>query len=326
MSNRSDRPLISVLMTTFNRERYVAASIESVLAQTVGDFELVIVDDASSDATVALVRAYEERDPRIRVVVNERNLGQFPNRNHAAAFIRGEYVKYHDSDDVMYPHCLATLLAGVTAYPSAGFALTGSRYWSGGPCPMLLTPRLSYQREFLGHGLFNGGPACALFRTDVFRSLGGFSEEGVFSDYLFWLRACARVPIVLVSGDLFWYRIHPGQELQSERVERDSLVLSRQIWAALNVASCPLESSEREIAKANHAYVTAREAWRNTRAGRMRLGLTRIWTAGLTPGEWLRYLRPPRRSALAGTPLNEAGEYAIPDALALSTREEAVVP
>jgi glycosyltransferase involved in cell wall biosynthesis len=324
MSNRSDRPLISVLMTTFNRERYLAASIDSVLAQTFEDFELVIVDDASSDATVALARAYEKRDPRIRVLVNEQNLGQFPNRNHAARFTRGQYVKYHDSDDVMYPHCLATLLAGLVAYPAAGFAMTGSKYWSGGPCPMLLTPRLSYQREFLGHGLFMGGPACALFRTDVFQSLGGFAERGVFSDYLFWLHACARVSIVLVSGDLFWYRIHPGQELQSERVDRDSLVLSRQIWAALNAASCPLERSEREIAKANHAYVTAREAWRNVRGRRPTLGLTRMWTAGLTPVDWLRYLRPPRRSALAGTPLNEAGEYAMPAGVVPSSHEEAV--
>jgi glycosyltransferase involved in cell wall biosynthesis len=305
-------PTVSVLMTAFNRERYVGAAIESVLGQSFEDFELVIVDDRSTDATVAVGHEYATQDRRIRIVVNDSNLGQFPNRNRAAALARGAYLKYHDSDDIMYPHCLSTMVAALEAHPTAGFSLTGSKNWPGGPCPMLLTPRLSYQREFLGHGLFMLGPACALFRTDVFRWLGGFVDEGVFSDYLFWLRACARVPIVLVSSDLFWYRVHADQELQSDRAKRDSLRVSHQIWEALNAPSCPLEPREREVAKSNHAYVTARNAWRDIRRRRRMLGLERIRTAGLTVGEWCRYLRPPRRSAAAGTPLGPDGEFLDP--------------
>ena len=76
-------PLVSVLMTAYNRERYIAAALDSVLAQSFGDFELLVVDDCSTDATAAIARAYERRDSRVRVVVNERNLGQFGNRNVA---------------------------------------------------------------------------------------------------------------------------------------------------------------------------------------------------------------------------------------------------
>jgi glycosyltransferase involved in cell wall biosynthesis len=294
--------MVSVLMTAFNRERYIAAAIESVLAQTYTDFELVIVDDHSTDATLAIARTYESRDPRVRVVANDRNLGDYPNRNRAARLARGRHLKYHDSDDIMYPHCLATMVSALEAYPNAGLALSAGGYWAGGPCPMLSTPRLSYQREFLGHGMFMCGPACAMFRADVFRDLGGFEPVGVSSDQVFWLRACARVPVVLVSGDLFWYRVHEHQELRTGRAQRDALLVSPRVWAALNAPDCPLDGAEREIAKRNHAYVTAREAWRAVRRGRFRVAAARLAGSGLTPLEWATYLRPPIRRADAGTP------------------------
>ena len=211
-------PLVSVLMTSYNRERFVAAAIESVLGQTFKDFELVIVDDGSADGTVAIARAYERLDSRVRVVINERNLGDYPNRNRAAELARGSLFKYHDSDDLMYPHCLEVMLAMLRAEPRAAFGLSSGFRWSGGPCPMLLTPRMAYQREFLGEGLFSCGPSGALFKSEVFRRLGGFSNEGVASDHLFWMRACKTENVLLLPADLFWYRLHPQQEFQSARV------------------------------------------------------------------------------------------------------------
>ena len=208
-------PTVSVLMTAFNREAFVGAAIESVLTQTWQDFELVIADDASTDRTVAIAQQFAARDRRIRIVVNERNLGDYPNRNHAATFARGTFIKYHDSDDVMYPHCLSTMIELLRAHPSAGFALTASRAWSGGPSPMLLSPRDAYRREYLGFGMFMLGPAAALFRRAVFETLGRFPEAGPHSDHLFWLQACRYVPVLLVPGDLFWWRMHAGQHLRS---------------------------------------------------------------------------------------------------------------
>ena len=92
-------PAVSVVMTAYNRADYIGASIESVLAQSFTDFELIVVDDQSTDGTVALVQRYLG-DPRVRLVVNERNLGDYPNRNHGSTFARGEFLSYHDSDDI----------------------------------------------------------------------------------------------------------------------------------------------------------------------------------------------------------------------------------
>jgi hypothetical protein len=295
-------PLVSVLLTAFNRESYLAASIESVLAQTWGDFELIVVDDRSTDGTIDIARRYERLDSRVRVVLNDRNYGQFANRNHAASLATAPFLKFHDSDDLMYPHCLGVMVPALRGEPRAGFGLSSSRAWPGGPVPMLLTPRQSYQREFLGFGLFMCGPAAALFRTDVFRDLGGFEDYGTPSDTIFWIRACARHPVLLLPGDLFYYREHPGQAFQAPDVARQYAMVTAHMWRALSAADCPLEEGERAVARRNVAFGAGKSIWNAARQGDFRLAWLRAIESGINAAEWFRYLRPPRRSGLAGMP------------------------
>ena len=305
-------PLVSVLVTAFNREAYLPASIESVLAQSLSDFELIITDDRSSDGTLAVAQEYARRDPRIRVHANARNLGDYRNRNHAASLASGQFLKFHDSDDIMYPHCLQVMTTCLAAEPRAGLGLSTGASWAGGPAPMLSTPRMSYQREFLGYGAFNAGPAGALFRTNVFRDLSGFEDHGAASDHLFWLRACTKYPVLLLPGDLFWYRVHSGQSFQSDAAAVSYAQVPKLSWRALLSADCPLIEEERERAKKNLAFATAKQIWRAAMSGHWRIALLRLRDSGITPGEWLAYLRRPQRFALAGTPLDEHGGYAIP--------------
>ena len=295
-------PTVSVLMTSYNRERYIAAAIDSVLAQTYTDFELVVCDDASSDGTVAIAERYARGDPRVVVVRHTENVGDYANRNRAAVIARGRYLKYHDSDDLMYPHCLSVMVSALESEPRAAAALSSGRYWPGGPCPMLLTPKLAYEREFLGGGLFHVGPGGALFRTDAFRGGGGFPMAGAASDYVMWVHTCARVPVLLVPGDLFYYRVHNGQELSSAKSAYDYARAAGVTWAMLNSADCPLDAPAREQAKSNHAFTAARGAFRQARRGRLRVAADILAHAGLRPIEWLHYLRPPRRLLSAGTP------------------------
>jgi glycosyltransferase involved in cell wall biosynthesis len=289
-------------MTSYNREPYIAEAIESVLAQTLADFELVVCDDASADRTAAIAESYARRDPRVVVLRHDANVGDYANRNRAAAAARGRYLKYHDSDDLMYPHCLSVMAGALDGERRAGIAFSSGRYWPGGPCPMLLTPKLAYEREFLGGGLFHIGPGGAMFRTDVFRALGGFPMAGAASDYVLWVHACARVPVLLVPGDLFYYRMHPGQELASAKSAFDYARGAGVAWAMLNSAECPLDSVAREQAKRNHAFTAARGAFRHARRGRFREAAAVVRDAGLHPFDWIHYLRPPRRIVSAGTP------------------------
>ena len=149
-----------------------------MLAQTMADFELIVSDDRSTDGTVAIVEEYARRDPRVRLSVNSRNLGDYGNRRQAATLARGRFLKYHDSDDVMYPHCLAVMVEPLLKEPRAAFALSA--------VPQLARRALSDAADaarwrtsasFSGSGLFQLGPASALFRTDAFRELGGFPVD-----------------------------------------------------------------------------------------------------------------------------------------------------
>ncbi len=305
-------PAVSVLMTAYNRERYIAASIESVLSQTFGDFELVIVDDRSTDGTLAVARAYAGRDRRIRVEENERNLGYYGNRNRAASLAAAPLFKYHDSDDMMYPHCLEVMVGMLRGEPSAAFGLTSGVCWDGGPCPMLLTPRMAYQREYFGTGVFQCGPSGAIFRREAFEALGGFEDVGVPSDFRFWLRACTRVNVLLLPADLFWYRIHAGQEQQSARGQDEYARVFGWSWQALFAPECPLTADEREQAKRNRVYHLARRTLQDLRGRRWQFAINRLRHSGVGAADWARYLRRPRRDPFAGTPLDANGEFVEP--------------
>jgi glycosyltransferase involved in cell wall biosynthesis len=295
-------PAVSVLMTAYNRAAYIGEAIESVLAQTFTDFELVVVDDCSTDGTADIAADYAGRDPRVRVVRNERNLGDYPNRNRAARLVRAPYFKYHDSDDVMYSHCLQVMYGMLADVPQAAFALSASSPWPGRACPMLLTPTLAFEREFLGAGLFHLGPAAALFRTDFFRSVGGFPEMGIASDTIFWPRACRAGAVLLVPGDLFFWREHAAQEYGRLQNRIDRARATGETWRTLFDPSCPLSGDALEQARTNYAYIVVRAAYRYCKRGDLRMALESLRRSTVTPSQFVRYLRPPRRFRQAGTP------------------------
>jgi hypothetical protein len=301
------------MITAYNREKYVADSIESVLSQRFADFDVIVVDDASTDRTAEIAKEYETRDSRVRVVTNEHNLGDYPNRNRAAALARGTLIKYHDSDDLMYPHCLETMVPPMLAEPSAAIGVSLSKAFLGGPSPMLLTPRLCYQREFLGQGMFHGGPACGIFRRAEFLQLGGFPNRGVLSDNIFWLHACARVNVLTLPGDLFWYRIHPGQEAQSSVAAEEYTWGTAEEWKALASTECPLMPDEREKARKTVVVKFVKALAADLRAGRWQLARTRYARSGLSPADVAKYLRRPRRGLFPGTPLGDDGEFIVPE-------------
>ncbi len=119
--------MISIVSAAFNEAKVIGTMAETVLAQTFRDFELVIVDDGSSDETVDIVRAWAERDGRVRLVQNERNLGQTPSLNAGIECARGEWVARIDADDLWEPDKLAEQVAHVSAHPDVGLLGTWTK-------------------------------------------------------------------------------------------------------------------------------------------------------------------------------------------------------
>jgi glycosyltransferase involved in cell wall biosynthesis len=229
-------------MTAYNREKYIAEAIESVLASTYQDFELIIVDDCSKDKTVEIARKYEVQDSRVRVYVNEENLGDYPNRNKAASYAKGKYLKYIDSDDSIYPHGLEILVNGMEKFETCLLGICSLPMSLESQYPILATSFKSNELHFVhGIGVFSFGPLSAIIRADYFKRVGGFSLERMVSDSKFWLKASLEGDLLLFQDGIIWNRIHPGQELRNvkdfflsyKKIEKDHLGKLRIIFPIL---------------------------------------------------------------------------------------------
>ena len=199
-------------MTAYNREAYIAESIKSVLASSFKDFELIIVDDGSTDNTVAIADSFVQQDSRVCIHINEQNIGDYPNRNRAASLARGKYLKYVDSDDIIYPHGLEIMLAAMEKFPDAGFGFSDVRNEPANTLPRKYSGDEALRIHFLNGGLLLAGPGSSIIRKDAFDRMGGFSGKRFISDYEAWLYLCLRYPVVIFSSGLTWLRAHEGQE------------------------------------------------------------------------------------------------------------------
>jgi len=255
-------PVVSVLMTAYNQEKFIGEAIESVLNSSYTHWELIIVDDVSSDSTVEIARRYEKKDERIKVYINEKNLGDYPNRNRAASFASGEYLKYLDADDIIYPHGLEIFVNGLNKYPSAGIAISRNQT-NEYPYPKMLSPRESYLDHFLLTGLFNCSPLSTIIRKKSFFQVGGFSGKRYIGDLELWLKISALFDTVKIFPGLAWWRGHEIQESIHGNVNYDYPVLRYFVSKeALVSKNCPLFTVEKSRVLQNLKKIYYRNAIR----------------------------------------------------------------
>jgi glycosyltransferase involved in cell wall biosynthesis len=207
------KPLVSVLMTAYNREKFIAEAIESVLASTYKNFELVIVDDCSKDSTVEIARRYEAKDVRVKVYVNEQNLGDYPNRNRAASYAKGKYLKYIDADDAIYYYGLQVVVELMERFPEAGYGLDSIRQDDYKIAPYLLGPKDAYEAHYLKKmGLFDKAPTSCIIRSEVFNEAKGFKPERMVGDCEMWHRLSLHYTLLIIPGAVVWSRGHLNSE------------------------------------------------------------------------------------------------------------------
>lgn len=113
-------PKVSVLMPAYKAESFIAESIESVLNQSFTDFELIVTEDDSPDATWEIITRYADKDPRMVAIRNEKNLGIAANRNKLISLARGEFVMWQDADDISMPERMAKQVAYLESHPRVG--------------------------------------------------------------------------------------------------------------------------------------------------------------------------------------------------------------
>lgn len=209
---QSKTPLVSVLMTAYNREQYIAEAIESVLASTYPNFELIIVDDCSTDKTVEIAKRFALNDTRIKLYINENNLGQFENRNKAASYAVGKYLKYLDSDDIIFSDGVEYCVAEMEKFPEASIGMLYLKNRNVTDS-FLLPPEAAVKEHFFNGSLLSIGPSGSIFRRDYFEKNNGYDTRfDLLSDNFLNIQLAVKAPVVLLPRVFFDYRIHSEQQ------------------------------------------------------------------------------------------------------------------
>lgn len=245
----AEQPLVSVLMTCYNREHTMADAIQSVLDSTHTNFELIIVDDCSKDNSYNVALAFAQKDARIRVYKNEENLGDYPNRNKAASYAKGKYLKYNDSDEELYYFGLQIMVECMERFPEA--AVGFCQIHDEKKHPYLISSHDAYYRHYFKGMFFINAPTSSLIRRDIFEQEGGFRPIRHRGDYDLWLRLAAKYPVVRLPAFMGWNYSHPGQELSKNMLYKKALNYNVSM-GALDSPDCPL--SKQEIAEAKQRW------------------------------------------------------------------------
>ncbi|MBI4341881.1 MAG: glycosyltransferase [Candidatus Omnitrophica bacterium] len=202
------RPLVSVLMATYNRAAFLPQAIESVLAQTYPHWELVIINDGSTDNTRQIVESFQARDARIRYVY-QANQGLAASRHHGVRLCRGKYIAFLDDDDLYLPDKLEQQVAFLEAHPEIGLVYSPVQLVDREKRVLGMYPQQP-ARTFLE--LIDGCTIAThgvLVRTACFHQVGTFRKDrSPAEDYDMWLRISQSYAIAFLPECVGLYRKH----------------------------------------------------------------------------------------------------------------------
>lgn len=223
-------PIVSVVMSVYNGERYLCDAIESICQQTFRDFEFIIVDDGSTDNTKGILEKYVQKDRRILLSQNERNVGLTRSLNKGLTVARGEYIARQDADDVSLPERLATQVAYLRGHAEIG--LLGTAYYLvdfQGKCIGQAQPPLSdsgIRWRLLFHNAFCH--TSVMFNRKLTRDVGLFyNEDLLFSqDYDLWTRMLEHTSGANLETPLVCLRVHQSSITSLRRGEQDRIAFA----------------------------------------------------------------------------------------------------
>lgn len=259
--------LVSVVMIFLDAGRFIEEAIQSVLAQSYGRWELLLVDDGSSDESTGIARRHAQEHPeRVRYLEHpgHENRGMSAARNLGLAEARGEFVAFLDADDVWLPNKLEEQTALLDAHPEAVALYGNSVYWYswsgepgsgsrdhlpnlGVPLDRLHPPPVVLLRALRGNAALPC-PSSILARRGAIEEVGGFEEQfrGLFEDQVFYTKLLTAGPVYVADACWVRYRRHPASAcaVAEETVSGDAEKLRYLRWARDYLAGRGQEGSE----------------------------------------------------------------------------------
>jgi glycosyltransferase involved in cell wall biosynthesis len=211
-------PIVSFVVPSYNYGRYVTEAVDSLLSQTLREIEVIVIDDASTDDTPAVLQRYRD-DPRVTLIRHQTNAGHVRTYNEGLQMARGRYIGLLSADDMaLNDDAVARQVACFEAHETAGFVYSAAQLiGEDGERESVLQPHAesyfqSGYAEFERLAWGNHVPASGtLVRRACHESLGWYAADLPHScDWDLWLRLCTRFDVAYIAAPLYGYRLHPA--------------------------------------------------------------------------------------------------------------------
>ncbi len=225
-SEAAGEPTVTVVVPCYNYGGFVREAVDSVLSQPGVRVDVVVVDDRSTDDSLAVARALEREDSRVRILANDENLGPVDTFNRGLAAATGEFVVRLDADDLLTPGSLRRSVAVMQSHPNVGLVYGHPLHFEGSQLP---TPRTRATRWLVWDGLTWLRLRCeagnnvitspeVLMRASVVAKVGGQQPLAHTHDMEMWLRISAFSDVAYIQGaDQAFHREHPASLSMSNR-------------------------------------------------------------------------------------------------------------
>jgi len=208
-------PIVSVCVGSYNHARFLPAMLDGILGQTFRDFEIVVVDDGSTDNSLEVLHGYAHRNPEIMRVYTHpgaRNLGISATVNLGFEKSRGKYWCPHASDDVSYPDRLERQVALLESHPDVGwvYGIADLIDENGAPLDGQFGSDLSTCTDLVEHFIWDNSIVAptTMIRRDCALRIGPFDEAVLYSDWEYWIRLAAHYFPAFMPGSVVKYRVH----------------------------------------------------------------------------------------------------------------------
>jgi glycosyltransferase involved in cell wall biosynthesis len=222
----SENPLVSVVISCYNAEKYVEIAVQSIINQTYKNLEIFITDDCSTDSTYILLEKLAAKDGRIVLLRNEKNLKLAKSLNNMIALAKGKYIARMDADDISMPKRIEKQVAVLEKYPE--YAMCGTNAWvideKGKRIRQFKKP---LSNEELNIAKYCTCPFChpsVLIKTVIFKTFKYNEEFDVAQDYELWFRILSQYKAMNIAEYLLEYRKYPestGGSLRQKQIETD---------------------------------------------------------------------------------------------------------
>ncbi len=223
------RPTVSVLMPVYNAEKFINEAVESILNQTFSEFEFIIINDGSTDQSEAILKDFQKRDQRVKVISGP-NKGYSTRLNEGLGYAKGDYIARMDADDIALPERFAKQVAFLEDHPN--YVAVGSRTLlidEEGLAIMPFSEQTSHEEIDAAHMTGRGGSIShpsVMLRRETLQSVGGYRENMEPAEDLdLFLRLAEIGKLANLPDLLLKYRLHPKSVGHSRRLEQQKAAM-----------------------------------------------------------------------------------------------------